>query len=739
MTPVASESGSRGLTIRDRLLLLVLAVVLPYLAFAALSLYDDYRDAVNGAIEQGERRAQRVAERLEQHVAAILALLPAVEIAIADDLRAEARNDERLRRLLGSVGLGETVARIVVFSRRGNVIAATFEDPKLRASTNVADREHFRQVLATRAAAIGQPVQSRVTGEWILPIAGPVLDASGEVIAVTVFAAPLSALEASLRHSGGDPNSMVAVVTDRGIGLARIPDSTGWWGVDVSGLPQYRVARAGGTVRGEVASREGVRQYGASVPVANAPWQVFAGTPVNAAMAGMRARFYERMAVAALMLLVAAGAAWWIGRGLARPILRLREGVRGLAGTDLRLRVPADEGGEVGELGAEINAMAAHLERSQRELKESEARFRNLADLSSDWYWEIDPQNRLVAVEGDVGQLFGVSGEQALGRTLRDFGYRSQGGERHRQAIAERRPFRDVEYAHLDARGEVDRVMLVSGEPRFGPGGEYLGYRGVARDATERMRLEAAVRHAQARLRLVVDAVPGMIAYADREKRFVFVNGTYTSITGRTPKETVGRPVREVLGERVFAVIEPYMDRALAGEAVEFERRQELAGGGRRDLRIQYVPDRNGSGAVQGIVALVSDVTELKEAQRSLAESEARYRELAELSSDWYWETDEQYRFSHISPGVEHNLDVSIEGLIGKARWEIDYLNMGPAEWAAHRAVLEARQPFRDLRLTRRNRAGDRLGGRRGALAGEGRGGRSRRHRVHQRRPDHRE
>lgn len=411
-------------------------------------------------------------------------------------------------------------------------------------------------------------------------------------------------------------------------------------------------------------------------------------------------------AIALLMLLVAAGAAAWIARGLAAPIERLRQGVRRLATGDLGQRLALDGAGELGELASDIDAMAAQLQESLRRLQESEARFRSLAGLSSDWYWETDPQNRIVALEGDVRRLFRISTQEALGRTLRELDFRSQGGEPHRQAIAAQRPFRDVEFVRLDARGEVDRVMLVSGEPRFGPGGEYLGYRGVARDATGRLRLEAAVRHAKERLRLVVDAVPGMIAYVERDKRFGFVNNTYQRLSGRTPRETVGRPVREVLGEDAYAQIEPYLERALAGEALDFERRARLADGALRDLRTQYVPDRDASGSVQGIVVLVSDVTDLKETQRSLSESESRYRELAELSSDWYWETDQAHRFAYVSPGVERNLDVSIDELIGKARWELDYLNMSPSDWAAHRAVLEARQPFRDLRLARRNRAG---------------------------------
>jgi diguanylate cyclase (GGDEF)-like protein/PAS domain S-box-containing protein len=86
----------------------------------------------------------------------------------------------------------------------------------------------------------------------------------------------------------------------------------------------------------------------------------------------------------------------------------------------------------------------------------------------------------------------------------------------------------------------------------------------------------------------------------------------------------------------------------------------------------------------------------------SIAASEARFRGLTHLIADVYWEQDEEYRFvsfNHRSVHQGHGVDAST--LIGKRRWELDFVNMTPAEWAQHRALLEARQPFHDLELCR--------------------------------------
>jgi len=91
-----------------------------------------------------------------------------------------------------------------------------------------------------------------------------------------------------------------------------------------------------------------------------------------------------------------------------------------------------------------------------------------------------------------------------------------------------------------------------------------------------------------------------------------------------------------------------------------------------------------------------------------LHESEARFRRLSALSADIYWEQNAELRFtSIISSSTASPVDrARAEAFLGKARWEADYLNMSAADWAVHRAVLEARQPFRDLELCRYDASG---------------------------------
>ncbi len=107
------------------------------------------------------------------------------------------------------------------------------------------------------------------------------------------------------------------------------------------------------------------------------------------------------------------------------------------------------------------------------------------------------------------------------------------------------------------------------------------------------------------------------------------------------------------------------------------------------------------------LVRTYSDITEQHEADGKLRESDARFRGLTALSSDWYWQQDENYRFVSFEGNLANAGKPLQTGAIGQVRWEIPTFNMSEPQWEAHRALLDARQVFRDLALERRNASGE--------------------------------
>jgi PAS domain S-box-containing protein len=85
---------------------------------------------------------------------------------------------------------------------------------------------------------------------------------------------------------------------------------------------------------------------------------------------------------------------------------------------------------------------------------------------------------------------------------------------------------------------------------------------------------------------------------------------------------------------------------------------------------------------------------------------ESRFRALLAIASDWYWEQDANFRFTHISSAVAEKTGIPPHEHLGKTRWEIPELGLTPEQWAEHRALLEAHKPFRDLVMRRHDTDG---------------------------------
>ncbi len=123
------------------------------------------------------------------------------------------------------------------------------------------------------------------------------------------------------------------------------------------------------------------------------------------------------------------------------------------------------------------------------------------------------------------------------------------------------------------------------------------------------------------RLRILLDRLPAMIGYWDRDLRNVIANDAYVEYFGITPAEAHGRHIRDVLGETVYALNLPYIEGVLAGREQLFERTLIDRHGATRYTQASYVPDIV-DGEVQGFYVQVTDVTARVEAEHARDEAQ---------------------------------------------------------------------------------------------------------------------
>lgn len=259
-----------------------------------------------------------------------------------------------------------------------------------------------------------------------------------------------------------------------------------------------------------------------------------------------------------------------------------------------------------------------------------------------------------------------------------------------------------LEYRVLHSNGSV-RWMLSIGAPRLAPDGSPSGYAGTLVDITELHETRARLMRSEAEHRLLTENARDLISHSDANDTYVFASPSH--------KDTLGYEPRELIGTRIYDYLHPDDLQADA------RNRHRQARNGLLNIRFRH---KNGSwvwlsattrtlrdkqtGKKLGIVSIAREITAQLEAERELARREERFRSLTSLSSDWYWETDAQIRFTFFSEGIYQRFGIDPKRLLGTTFHAHVQDRQAPGFTAIMESVA-ARRPFRDLIYPTESRA----------------------------------
>jgi PAS domain S-box-containing protein len=187
----------------------------------------------------------------------------------------------------------------------------------------------------------------------------------------------------------------------------------------------------------------------------------------------------------------------------------------------------------------------------------------------------------------------------------------------------------------------------------------------------------------------------------DRDLRFSYVSEDLVSHLklGLKPEDLIGRRHDEVPNyeppEGGWNAFNERMARRKSFREVRIEVRRP----GRSSLWIAMSAKarRDADGRFIGYEGVGRDITEQHLAFERLHDSERRYATIADLSADWYWETDAQHRFTVLGPLAHDLLGELAQQAMGRTRWELNPDGASDELWARHRADLDAHRPFRGL------------------------------------------
>lgn len=265
---------------------------------------------------------------------------------------------------------------------------------------------------------------------------------------------------------------------------------------------------------------------------------------------------------------------------------------------------------------------------AEKKLRDSEARLSAITNHIPALVAHIDSTQRYLFVNAQIGATFHKKPEDMIGRTMQ---------QEHPPALyATLKPFIERVLA-----GEVvtfEGKTIVNGQlahyqstyvPDRDERQRVRGFYAMTLDISDSKNNEIRQQAAEKRLRTIADNLPVLITYIDHAGRFQFANATIESWIGVTPAEVYQRLFEDVMGPTIYADRKVFMERALAGERVEFELQSSMAGID-RFLHSVYIPDRAPDGFVRGFYTVTSDISRLKESEAKLMQL-ARFDSLTSL------------------------------------------------------------------------------------------------------------
>ncbi len=289
---------------------------------------------------------------------------------------------------------------------------------------------------------------------------------------------------------------------------------------------------------------------------------------------GLRRTLFAVVAAMSAVFAAAVAGSVMLSRTISGGVRDVTQVMGRLAAGDKTVAVPVtDRGDEIGtmirsvavfkETALALDRIAADraqaeeenrvaLEREVEKLAESEQRFRDIAESSSDWFWETDSQDRLTMLSDRFYEVTAIPPEQVIGRSRLEFAKSARSQQdaakwvAYAKQIALRLPFRDLQYQLPGPNGGEIQVQS-SGLPFFDKNGDFGGYRGASSDVSALTRAQRQVEDQHRRLEGITANLFEGVLLVSPEGAILFANTSARRLLDLTGTDPQGRDLDSVL------------------------------------------------------------------------------------------------------------------------------------------------------------------------------------------------
>ncbi|MCH7831540.1 MAG: PAS-domain containing protein [Proteobacteria bacterium] len=318
-------------------------------------------------------------------------------------------------------------------------------------------------------------------------------------------------------------------------------------------------------------------------------------------------------------------------------------------------RKPTPPDLEIIEDAARLAGIAIEHKRMKETARQNEERLLGAIESLQDAFALYDSEDRLIAFNDSYRKIRPCADEiMARGGTFEDLlhenirrGVISEAVGREEAFIKERlEQHRNPSTPML--RQGLDDGWYILDEVKTPEGGTALSFT----DVSVIKRAEEALRESEERFRGVIECSPGAIVIRDLEGRNLIANKLFCDWHGLEREEILDKTAGDFLSKEIVKdIIQQERKVAKTKTTMEMERRITFPNGVTRDIFSQKFPIFGPDGDCVAIGTVINDITERKRMENALRESEERFRDFSETASDWFWEMDENLRFSYFSDG----------------------------------------------------------------------------------------
>jgi len=319
------------------------------------------------------------------------------------------------------------------------------------------------------------------------------------------------------------------------------------------------------------------------------------------------------------------------------------------------------------------------LSKTEQQLSRTEARFKDFAEASSDWFWEMDAGFRFTYFSPRFEDITGYKIADWIGKRRWENinqPYRDEEWETHLQDLKARRPFRNYVFFLGVNKDDRDGLFVsTSGMPFYDENGTFLGYRGSSTNITEQVRAEQELSRSEKRFKDFAEASGDWFWEMDADLKFTYFSSRFEEVTGFNIEQRLGTKRWD------YANLERDKDLWARHKADlearrpfrNFEFYSELEKAGNYYLSVSGVPVFDDNGTFAGYRGTCTDVTErrLSEERRRLSEDRLRIAMMASNAGYWmrdvpltkvFW-SEENFRLLGYEPG---EVEASYENWIGR-------------------------------------------------------------------------